>query len=164
MDETLIHCTDAQKTKGEISLPITFPTGEVINAGINIRPYAQFALEELSKYYQIVVFTASHACYANKVIDYIDPENKYVAKRLFREHCIFLPQGVYTKDLRIFANRSLSDLILVDNSPHTYVFNKHNGIPIIPFKDSKNDVEMIDLLDYLIKLSKVDDVRIMNRK
>jgi CTD small phosphatase-like protein 2 len=105
LDETLIHCTDAQKTKGEISLPITFPTGEVITAGINIRPHAKWALEELSKYYQIVVFTASHACYANKVIDYLDPENKYVCKRLFRESCIFLPQGVFTKDLRIFANR-----------------------------------------------------------
>lgn len=89
LDETLIHCTDAQKTKGEISLPITFPTGETITAGINIRPYAKYALEELSKYFQIVVFTASHSCYANKVIDYLDPDNKYVHRRLFRENCIF---------------------------------------------------------------------------
>jgi CTD small phosphatase-like protein 2 len=106
LDETLIHCTDAQKTEGEISLPIVFPNGESITAGINIRPYAKYVLEELSKYFQIVVFTASHACYANKVIDYLDPENKYVVKRLFRENCIFLPQGVFTKDLRIFGNRS----------------------------------------------------------
>ena len=136
----------------------------MINAGINIRPYAKYALEELSKYYQIVIFTASHACYANKVIDYIDPENKYVSKRLFREHCIFLPQGVYTKDLRIFANRPLSDLILVDNSPHTYVFNKHNGIPVIPFYDNYEDQELLKLTQFLKTVatnvsSKSDDLR-----
>jgi CTD small phosphatase-like protein 2 len=38
--------------------------------------------------------------------------------------------------------RMQSELILVDNSPHTYVFNKSNGIPIIPFYDNYEDNEL----------------------
>ena len=163
LDETLIHCTDSQKKVGEVYLPIRFPTGEQINAGINIRPYAKYALEELAKYYQLVVFTASHSCYANKVVDYLDPTKKLICKRLFRENCIFMPQGVFTKDLRIFENRKLSDLVLIDNSPHTYVFHKSNGIPCIPFYDNYNDKELYKLTQFLKgvakKLKPGDDFR-----
>jgi len=42
-------------------------------AGINIRPYTIECLKELSLYYEIIVFTASHSCYANVVLDYLDP-------------------------------------------------------------------------------------------
>jgi CTD small phosphatase-like protein 2 len=65
-------------------LPITFPTGEVIEAGINIRPYAFEILKNLSKNFEIIVFTASHSCYANVVLDYLDPNNEYIHHRLFR--------------------------------------------------------------------------------
>jgi CTD small phosphatase-like protein 2 len=67
-----------------VKLPITFPTGEVIEAGINIRPYAFEILKNLSKNFEIIVFTASHSCYANVVLDYLDPKNEYIHHRLFR--------------------------------------------------------------------------------
>lgn len=111
LDETLIHCIDSRKVEGEVNLSIEFPTGEKIIAAINVRPYAKYALEELSKYFQIVIFTASHGCYANKVIDYLDPQNKFVSKRVFRENCIYLPQGIFTKDLRIFTNRYSNEIL-----------------------------------------------------
>lgn len=40
----------------------------------------------MSKYYEIVIFTASLSIYANQVIDYLD-EDKIVSHRLYREHC-----------------------------------------------------------------------------
>jgi len=49
---------------------VTFPTGEYIEAGINIRPYSREILQELSKDFEVMVFTASHSCYANPVIDF----------------------------------------------------------------------------------------------
>ena len=159
LDETLIHCTEAQKTKGEVNLPITFANGDQITVGINIRPYAKYALEELSKYYQIIVFTASHSAYANKVIDNLDPQKQYIKHRLFREDCVYLPHGVYTKDLRIFNNRKLSELILVDNSPHTYVFHKSNGVPIIPFYDNYDDNQLLYLVNYLKTLARIGNSR-----
>lgn len=39
-----------------------------------------------------------------------------------------------------------------------------NGIPIVPFKGNKNDTEFIELKDYLLKLTKVNDVRTINKK
>lgn len=50
LDETLIHCNDT----GEVSdfkVPITFPNDEVIEAGVNIRPYAIEFLNTLSKHF-----------------------------------------------------------------------------------------------------------------
>lgn len=38
-----------------------------IKLGINIRPYVQYALEKLSSSFEIMIFTASHSEYANKV-------------------------------------------------------------------------------------------------
>jgi len=73
LDETLIHCNESTNIPADVILPIRFPTGEVIEAGINIRPYTMKCLQELSKIFELVVFTASHSCYANVVLDYLDP-------------------------------------------------------------------------------------------
>ena len=114
LDETLIHCNDSPNKPSDIVLPIFFPTGECTRAGINIRPFARECLEELSQHFEIIVFTASHFCYANAVIDHLDPENKWVSQRFFREHCFQTAEGMYIKDLRVI-DRPLKDLLLIDN-------------------------------------------------
>jgi CTD small phosphatase-like protein 2 len=38
----------------------------------------------LSKNFEVIVFTASHSCYANVVLDYLDPNNEYIEHRLYR--------------------------------------------------------------------------------
>ena len=65
------------------------------------------------------------------------------------------------KDLRIIANRALSDMILVDNSALSFAFNVNNGIPILPFYEDKQDEELRHLNYYLncLRDSAVDDVR-----
>ena len=60
LDETLVHCCDDLSENPDIVLPVTFPTGEVVEAGINIRPYALECLKEANKYFEVIVFTASH--------------------------------------------------------------------------------------------------------
>ena len=41
LDETLIHCVDDPDTEEcDVIIDISFPTGEVIPAGINIRPFS----------------------------------------------------------------------------------------------------------------------------
>jgi len=45
-------------------------------------------LSELSKYFEIIVFTASHACYASKVIEYLDPHQQMVDFVLSRDNCV----------------------------------------------------------------------------
>lgn len=39
LDETLIHCNDSLDKPYDVSLPIKFGNGDIVNAGINIRPH-----------------------------------------------------------------------------------------------------------------------------
>ena len=48
---------------------------------------------------------------------------------------------MFVKDLRVL-NRELSKLILVDNAAYSYGYQLSNGIPIIPFFDDKQDIEL----------------------
>lgn len=39
---------------------------------------------------------------------------------------------MYVKDLRVI-NRSLTDMVLVDNAAYSYAYQMDNGVPIIPY-------------------------------
>jgi CTD small phosphatase-like protein 2 len=118
----------------------------------------------VNKYFEVIVFTASHKYYADVILDYIDPEKKLIQHRLYREHCIPTSDGVYIKDLRIFKNRDLKDLIIVDNAIYSFGYQLSNGIPIIPFKDDKDDIEFTCLMHYLEKIKDEPDFRVPNRE
>jgi CTD small phosphatase-like protein 2 len=79
-------------------------------------------LEEANKLFQVGVFTASHKSYADAILDFIDPENKLFSFRLYRDSCLKTPDGYYVKDLRIFQDRALSDLVLIDNSVYSFAY------------------------------------------
>ena len=70
------------------------------------------------------------------------------------------------KDLRIIANRGLEDLIIVDNSVLSFLFQIDNGVPILPFYTNKLDEELVHLSFYLRCLAEQDplDVREHNRE
>jgi CTD small phosphatase-like protein 2 len=119
------------------------------------------SLENLSKYFEIIIFTASHQGYADRVIDILDPQGDLVSHRLFRNHCFQSKQGVYVKDLRII-NRKMEDMILVDNALYSYGLQLANGVPIIPFYNCKEDAELLILSEYLMSLRDEPDVREIN--
>ena len=52
----------------------------------------------------------------------------------------------------------------MDNASYSFGFQIDNGIPIVPFYNSKDDVELIILKKYLEKLAKEKDVRDLNRR
>jgi CTD small phosphatase-like protein 2 len=146
-----------------VVLPITFPNGEVIEAGINIRPHAKEILQHLSQHFEVIVFTASHACYANVVLDHLDPDQQLVHHRLYRDHCYATPEGMHVKDLRVI-DRALSDMVLIDNAAYSYIHQLDNGIPILPFYHGASDFELRALQTYLDSLMLAKDVRAVNRK
>ena len=43
------------------------------------------------------------------------------------------------KDLRIFKNVALKDLLIVDNAVYSFGEQIDNGIPITPFKEDPTD-------------------------
>ena len=63
-----------------------------------------------------------------------------ISARLYRQHCTHTQEGLYVKDLRLFAEQwSLNDIVLVDNSAYSFAFQVENGVPIVPFYDDKYD-------------------------
>jgi Dullard-like phosphatase family protein len=162
LDETLVHCCD-DPSKAHTTITVTFPTGESINAGVNIRPYARECLISANRDFEVIIFTASHKCYADRVLDYLDPTGQLIHHRLYRENCV-VSEGVFMKDLRILANRRLEDLILVDNAAYSFGYQLDNGIPIISWYEDMNDRELYKLMDYLKVLARVSDVREINRR
>ena len=136
----------------------------MLKAGFNIRPFTQECLEHVNKHFEVVVFTASHKWYADVILDKIDPTRTLIQHRLYRQHCILTKDNVYIKDLRIFRNRDLKDLIIVDNAVYSFGFQLANGIPITPFKDDKDDTEFTHLMNYLDMLAEVEDMQDYNRK
>lgn len=68
LDETLVHYEDNGVT-GQFYL----------------RPYAQEFINEMSKYYEIVIFTAALQDYADWIINRLDTKNR-ISHRLYRHH------------------------------------------------------------------------------
>ncbi|OMJ88435.1 hypothetical protein SteCoe_9659 [Stentor coeruleus] len=163
LDETLVHCVDDINAEPDVVLAVRFPTGEMVNAGINIRPFAKECLVEASKNFEVIVFTASHKCYADVVLDYLDPSHEIIHHRLYRENCLVV-EGVFMKDLRIFANRRIQDIVIIDNAAYSFGYQIDNGIPIISWHDDEYDRELFNLMDYLKILSTAEDVREVNRQ
>ena len=162
LDETLVHCVQ-DPNQAEIALPILFPTGETVVVGINVRPCARECLAAVSSFSEVVVFTASQQCYADRVLDLLDPERKYVSLRLYRQHCI-VSQGVHIKDLRILGNRRLEDITIVDNAAYSFAYQLDNGVPIISWYDDPSDRELRNLVEYLRRCSLEPDTRALHRQ
>jgi carboxy-terminal domain RNA polymerase II polypeptide A small phosphatase len=120
------------------------------------RPGVDEFLVEMAKHYEIVIYTASLNKYADPLLDLLDPHN-VIRTRLFRESCVYY-EGNYVKDLSLL-DRDLSQVIIIDNSPSSYMFHPENAIDCSSFIDDPNDRELDQIGAFLagVKLSK--DVR-----
>ena len=80
LDETLTHCVRRPNPDRppHVYLDVIDPKGITRRAGFNIRPYTKEVLEAANKHFEVAVFTASHAGYANNVIDHIDPTGELI--------------------------------------------------------------------------------------
>ena len=145
LDETLIHFkSNPQDDSSGI---------------LQFRPYLSEFLIGVSKYYELVVFTAATQDYANPIIDAIENKGIKFEYRLYRIHTIVINND-FVKDLSRLG-RDLSRIIIVDNMEQNYKLQPENGITIRPFwgKDA-NDMALVDLLGILIEIAKRNmDVR-----
>ena len=152
LESTLVSCF------GE-----TLPNEINNTIGINIRPHLKSSLDLIQKDYNIIIYSSSNKVYVDKILDFLDPEHNYFNYRLYQEHCLkfTINNKIYfTKNLNIFKNIcSLKDIIIVDCSVLGFGFFLENGIPIIPFYDSKQDVELKILSYYLVSVSSNYDSR-----
>ena len=146
LDETLIHFKPN-------------PNNEE-SGTIKIRPYLYQFLDNVKKYYELVIFTAATQEYADPIINALENNNKkYFDYRLYRIHTIIIDND-FVKDLSKLG-RDLSKTLIVDNMEQNYKLQKNNGITIRPFWGKDNeDTALVDLLDILIKIAEKNlDVR-----
>ena len=155
LDETLVHSSFTPFEKNDIVLNVDFE-GVIYNIYVLVRPEAELFIKTVAKFYELVIFTASISKYASPLLDILDKE-KNIKYRLYRDQCTFI-NGIYIKDLKK-CNRSLKDLIIVDNSPIAYTFDSDNGLPIKTWIEDPDDRELMKLVPILEFLSKTKDVR-----
>jgi len=161
LDETLVHCTVEPVADADMVFPVEF-NGMNYQVHVRCRPFLTEFLDAVSRKFEVVIFTASQQVYADKLLDKIDPEGKYIRHRMFRDSCLPV-EGNYLKDLTVLG-RDLSKAVLVDNSPHAFGYQVDNGIPIESWFDDPKDKELLKLEKFLRTLHGVEDVRDVVRK
>jgi len=154
LDETLVHSSFKPIPNPDFIIPVEIED-QVHKVYVLKRPGVDQFLQRCGQQFEIVVFTASLAKYADPVLDLLD-STKVVNHRLFREACTNY-KGNFVKDMSRLG-RELSQCIIIDNSPSSYLFHPENAIPCESWYDDEHDTELLDLIPILEKMARVDNV------
>lgn len=145
LDETLVHAS-IEQISCDVAFDVDMGT-QIIPVYVKIRPFAKEFLRRIAGLFEIAVFTASLAPYADLVVNHLDPSRTIVHHRLFRQHCTNV-DGAYIKDMTLLG-RNMERVAIVDNSPVAYSFQPENGIPIVSWFDDRSDSDLLRLLPML---------------
>lgn len=176
LDETLIHSmsrgtTHSNSSQGHI-VEVKFSVSGVSTLYyVHKRPYCDFFLSKVSKWYDLIIFTASMKEYADPVIDWLEDSlpDKF-SQRLYRTDCILRDGVGYIKDLSVISEASgmknisalppsLGEIIIIDNSPISYAMNVENAIQVEGWISDPTDNALLNLLPLLEALRFTTDVR-----
>lgn len=153
------------------------------------RPYCTEFLDAVSQWYNLVIFTASIQEYADPMIDWLERDGKYFKKRFYRQHCTWTNTSSpadsknpssssasssssnnkgssssgsgsmgYVKNLRL-VEPDLSRVVIVDNSPTSYMETPANGIGIEGWINDPSDCSLLNLIPVLSSMRYTTDVR-----
>lgn len=141
LDETLVHYVEDEE-----------------KAYVQVRPFAEYFLKELSKLFEIVIFTAADEEYADIVLKELDKSGS-ISHRLYRKHTT-QANGVFFKDLSKLG-RDIKKVAIIDNSKENFILQPENGLHIKSFIGDQNDNELFMLINDLVKIVKEDkdDIR-----
>jgi len=157
LDETLVH-SSFKPVECDFNVDVEIDN-QVYKVFVAKRPHVDEFMKRCGELYEVVVFTASLAKYADPVLDLLDI-HKVVDWRLFRESCSPF-KGSYVKDLGRMG-RDINTIMILDNSPHSFFFNPENAIPCESWFSEQSDRELLDLIPILEQLAdpQVTDVRL----
>jgi len=147
-----------KKSKSDFDIKLCL-NNETIVFKVRKRPHVDYFLKTVSKWYDLVVFTASLELYGSTVCDTLEQQaNIIFTKRYYRQDCISESLHNYTKDLSIIS-KDLGNVIIVDNSPSAYKYFPDNAIPIKSYFGEVDDLHLLGLLPILDCLRFCGDVR-----
>ena len=141
LDETLVHYIEEEN-----------------RAYVQVRPYADYFLTEMGKFFEIVIFTAAAEDYADIVLNELD-KNKIINYKLYRKHTEQV-NGIFIKDLSKLG-RDISKVLIIDNNKDNFSLQPENGLHICSFLGDQNDDELFALSEDLMRIvnSKKKDIR-----
>jgi import inner membrane translocase subunit TIM50 len=102
------------------------------------RPGVDRLLQDLSKYYEIVLFSPSNFGVVDPITWTLDKQG-LIMHRLYKDSTRF-HQGKHVKDLSKL-NRDLRKVVIVDDDPEAFQFQPENGIRIKPFRNAKDKAD-----------------------
>ncbi|KAG1339100.1 CTD small phosphatase-like protein 2 [Cocos nucifera] len=123
------------------------------------RPGLREFLQQISKFANLVLFTAGLEGYASPLVDRIDVDDNF-SLRLYRSSTVSTEYREHVKDLSC-VSKDFCRVVIVDNNPFSFLLQPLNGIPCIPFSAGQPcDEQLIEvLLPLLEHLSIQKDVR-----
>lgn len=132
LDETLVHYDEGTEV-------------------LNVRPNLHQFLDKVSRYYEIVIFTAGMKEYADWALSELgDIVRHTVSHRLYRNHA--LPcREFYIKDLSLLG-RDLNKTIIVDNITENFLLQPENGISIKSWYEDPEDDALMQLAPFLVSI------------
>lgn len=154
LDETLVHSSFKPIPDADFRIEIELE-GTIHRVYVRKRPFVDEFLKDVGKKWEVVIFTASLAKYADPLLDILD-RDRVVSSRLFREGCV-QHYGNYVKDMSLMG-RPLDEIVIIDNSPFSYMFQPDNAIPITSWFTDRSDTELRDLLPFLDQLLTVESI------
>ena len=134
LDETLVHYVEEES-----------------RAYVQVRPYADYFLTEMGKYFEIVIFTAAAEDYADIVLNELD-KNNVIDYKLYRKHTEQI-NGVFIKDLSKLG-RNINKIVIIDNNKDNFSLQPENGLHICSFLGDQDDDELYLLAEDLMKIVK----------
>ena len=146
LDETLVHYVEEED-----------------KAYVQVRPFADYFLNELGKYFEIVIFTAAAEDYADIVLKELDKNNS-VSYKLYRKHTN-QSNGIFLKDLNKLG-RDINKVCIIDNNKENFGLQPENGLHISSFVGDQNDNELNVLSKELMEIikSNLNDIKPIIKK
>ena len=160
LDETLIHTSFVQVPNCDYDYKFNINFLErPVTVFVYKRPYLNEFLYQMSKYYNIIIYSSNVPEYSNPLIDKLD-EEKVIYKRIYKDKKIELNGKLISDLTKLIYEYGKNIIIISNNSLHSFINDSNNNtLPINSWNFKKSDDELIKLKSFLEFLSSVNDVR-----
>eukprot|EP01016_Furgasonia_blochmanni_P036384 TRINITY_DN4152_c0_g1_i1.p1 TRINITY_DN4152_c0_g1~~TRINITY_DN4152_c0_g1_i1.p1 ORF type:complete len:332 (-),score=29.19 TRINITY_DN4152_c0_g1_i1:242-1237(-) len=160
LDDVLLK--ECPPHEAEHTAVVTDTDGSIRQISFRTRPYARELLKKLRRAFEVIVFTRRKSDEAQALLQFFDPLRTYVSALIHESQCLITKNNIAVKDLRVFRNRSLDRMILVDSAHKPFPIQLSNFVPLSTWERDEDDCELIYLMRYLQDVARSQSVPARN--